>query len=84
MPKKKSPAREDLTAGVVTSFDADEGWGVIEAPEVPGGCFVHFSSIQMTGYRELEAGQRVRFTFEQLGFLQDGYAYRAQAVWPDS
>ena len=70
-------------AGVVTWFDVDEGWGVIEAPEVPGGCFVHFANIQMAGYRELQAGQRVRFTFERPGFLQDGYAYRALAVWPD-
>jgi hypothetical protein len=36
-------------------FDAEEGWGVIEAPEVPCGCFVHFAGIQVTGYRELRA-----------------------------
>lgn len=34
-------------AGVVKWFDADDGWGVVEAPEVPGGCFVHFSNIEM-------------------------------------
>lgn len=69
-------------AGVVKWFDADEGWGVIEAPEVPGGCFVYFSHIEMDGYRQLHAGQHVRFTFERPGFLQDGYRYRALAVWP--
>ena len=73
----------ERAAGGVKSFDPDEGWGVIEAPELPGGCFVHFANIQMAGYRELEAGQRVHFTFERPGFLQDGYAYRALAVWPD-
>jgi len=26
----------------------------------------------------------VHFTFERPGFLQDGYAYRALAVWPDT
>jgi cold shock protein len=69
-------------AGIVKWFDADEGWGVIEAPEVPGGCFVHFASIEAPGYRQLNAGQLVRFTFERPGFLQDGYAYRSLAVWP--
>ena len=29
-------------------------------------------------------GQRVRFTFERPGFLQDGYSYRALAVWPEA
>ena len=70
--------------GVVKWFDPDEGWGVLEAPEVPGGCFVHFSSIEMPGYRQLHAGQRVRFTFERPGFLQDGYSSRALAVWPEA
>lgn len=56
-------------AGAVRWFDADEGWGALEAPEVPGGCFVHFSSIEMPGYRQLHAGQRVRFTFEGPEFL---------------
>ncbi len=68
---------------MVRWFDADQGWGVIDAPEVPGGCFVLFADIQMTGYRQLQAGQHVRFTFERPGFLQDGYAYRALAVWPE-
>lgn len=80
---KKPPGHAEPVAGVVTWFDADEGWGVIEAPEVPGGCFVHFADIHMAGYRQLTTGQRVNFTFEQPGFLQDGYAYRALAVWPD-
>jgi cold shock protein len=49
---------------------------------VPGGCFVHFSNIEVSGYRQLHAGQQVRFTFEQPGYLQDGYRYRAVVVWP--
>jgi hypothetical protein len=31
---KKHPTRESGVAGVVERFDADEGWGVIVAPEV--------------------------------------------------
>ena len=76
------PGPAGAVAGVVKWFDADEGWGVIDAPEVPGGCFVHFSNIEMAGYRQLHAGQQVRFTFEQPGFLQDGCPYRALTVWP--
>ena len=70
-------------AGIVKWFDPDAGWGVIDAPEVPGGCFVHFANIEASGYRTLHAGQHVTFTFEQPGFLQDGYPYRAMTVWPD-
>lgn len=45
--------------------------------------FVHFSNINQSGYRELHAGQHVRFTFEQPGFLQDGCPFRALEVWPE-
>jgi cold shock protein len=68
--------------GVVQSFDENEGWGVISAPEVPGGCFAHYSALRMEGYRFLRSGQSVRFTFDEPGFLQDGYRYRAIDVWP--
>jgi len=68
--------------GVVRWFDSDEGWGVIDAPEVPGGCFVHFSVIQANGFIELRASQRVEFRYEEPGFLQDGCRFRALAVWP--
>lgn len=79
-----NPVTNDVAgeAGVVRWFDADEGWGVIDSSSVPGGCFVHFSSIELSGYRELHAGQRVRFTFERLDFLQDGCQFRALSVWP--
>lgn len=68
------------SVGVVREFDPEEGWGVLESPDVPGGCFVHYSNIDMAGYRALTAGQRVAFTFESPGFLQDGYPHRALVV----
>jgi cold shock protein len=80
----KSRGQADAVAGVIRWFAADEGWGVVDAPEVPGGCFVHFASIQMDGYRQLHAGQQVRFAFERPGFLQDGLPYRALVVWPEA
>lgn len=66
---------------MVAWFDAEEGWGVINAPEVPGGCFVHFSDLQMDGHRCLAAGERVVFRFERPPGPQDGYAYGALDVW---
>jgi hypothetical protein len=50
---------------------------------VLGGC-VHFSCIEGRGYRELRAGQRVRFTVEKPGFLQDGCPFRALTLWPEN
>jgi cold shock protein len=85
--KQRGPGEQDdaaATGGVVRAFYPDEGWGVIDAPEVPGGCFVHFSVIQTDGYRALAAGERVRFRFEHLDFLQDGCRYRALAAWPEA
>ena len=68
--------------GLVRWFDEAEGWGVIDAPEVPGGCFVHFSNIVVEGHRALAAGESVAFTYEAPGFEQDGYDFRALRVWP--
>jgi CspA family cold shock protein len=67
------------SSGSVRTFDADEGWGVIDGPDVPGGCWVHFSAIEMPGFRALVAGQRVTFRAEAAN--QDGFAFRATKVW---
>jgi CspA family cold shock protein len=67
------------SVGSVRTFDADEGWGVIDGPDVPGGCWVHFSAIAMEGYRVLAPGQQVSFRAEAAS--QDGFAYRAMKVW---
>ncbi len=65
--------------GSVRTFYADEGWGVIDGPDVPGGCWVHFSAIAADGYRALAPGQRVRFRAEAAD--QDGFRFRAVKVW---
>jgi CspA family cold shock protein len=70
------------SVGSVRTFDADEGWGVIDGPDVPGGCWVHFSALAMQGHRKLAAGQRVFFRAEPVS--QDGFAYRAMKAWTDS
>ena len=62
----------------------EEGWGALAASdEAPGGIFVHFSAIQTDGYKTLRAGQKVEARVEgPLPFDQDGYRFRATAVWP--
>lgn len=67
--------------GTVREFHPDEGWGVIDSQEVPGGCWVFFDAIIMDGYRELRPGEHVRFNFESVAD-QDGYLFRATKVWP--
>ena len=53
-----------MAQGTVKWFNADKGYGFIA---VDGGrdVFVHFSAIQMDGYRSLEEGLRVDFDIEQ-------------------
>jgi cold shock protein len=68
------------SAGTVREWSADEGFGVIDSADTPGGCWAHFSMIAMDGYRSLAAGQRISFTFERAN--QDGFNYRAITVWP--
>jgi CspA family cold shock protein len=67
------------TTGIVREWHSDEGWGVIDSAATPGGCWAHFGSVLMSGYRSLTAGRTVSFDFEQA--RQDGFAYRAVAVW---
>jgi CspA family cold shock protein len=51
------------TEGTVKWFNATKGFGFI-AQEEGEDVFVHFSAIQMNGYRELQEGQRVQFDVE--------------------
>ena len=50
--------------GTVKWFNGSKGYGFI-AREAGEDVFVHFSAIQMEGYRVLEEGQRVEFDVEQ-------------------
>ena len=54
----------ELVVGTVKWFNAEKGYGFIA---VDGGAdvFVHYSAIQMDGYRSLEEGQRVEFEISQ-------------------
>ncbi len=49
--------------GTVKWFNAVKGYGFIGREE-GDDIFVHFSAINMDGYRKLEAGQQVEFSIE--------------------
>ena len=49
-----------MATGTVKFFNAEKGSGFISR-EGADDIFVHFSNIQGTGYRSLEAGQQVEF-----------------------
>lgn len=51
-------------------YHSDEGWGWISI-HGEDDVWVHFSAIQMTGYRNLTAGQKVRFDLEENPRLKD-------------
>ena len=55
---------EHVAQGSVKWFNAEKGFGFIA---VDGGqdVFVHYSAIQMDGYKSLEEGQRVEFEVVQ-------------------
>jgi CspA family cold shock protein len=50
--------------GTVKWFNARKGYGFI-GREDGDDVFVHFSAIQMDGYRRLEEGQQVEFSIEE-------------------
>jgi CspA family cold shock protein len=49
-----------MSEGKVKWFNESKGFGFIENEE-GGDVFVHFSSIQSTGFKTLSEGQRVSF-----------------------
>ncbi len=53
-----------MAQGTVKWFNGEKGYGFIA---VDGGAdvFVHYSSIEMDGYRSLEEGQRVEFEISE-------------------
>lgn len=65
---------------LVREWHDDEGWGVLDAPEVPGGCWAGFGQVAVAGYRGLRAGQEVALVWER--GPQDGFDFRAVQVWP--
>ena len=53
-----------MAVGSVQWFNAEKGYGFIAVDEGPD-VYVHYSQIQMEGFRSLEDGQRVEFEISQ-------------------
>ena len=54
-----------MATGTVKWFNAEKGYGFISQPDGGADVFVHFSAIQMNGYRVLEEGQQVEFEVQE-------------------
>ncbi len=54
----------ERVTGTVKWFNGSKGYGFIEREE-GADVFVHYSSIQGQGFRNLEEGQQVEFEVEQ-------------------
>lgn len=50
-----------MPTGTVKWFSSDKGYGFIEPESGGEDLFVHFSEIEMQGYKTLEDGQKVSF-----------------------
>ena len=54
-------AQGTVQQGTVKWFNAEKGYGFITIDDGGEGVFVHYSAIEMTGYKVLEEGQKVVF-----------------------
>ncbi len=54
-----------MANGTVKWFNAEKGYGFITLDEGGQDVFVHFSAIEMSGYKVLEEGQKVTFEVGQ-------------------
>lgn len=54
----------ERSTGTVKWFNPNKGYGFIEREDGPD-VFVHYTAIQMIGYRTLEEGQQVEFAIVQ-------------------
>ena len=70
------------TMGTVVRWDDDAGGAVVEAPDVPGGCWADRSVVEhsTSGGGTLRAGQVVELEWTEPG--EAGFAFRALRVTP--
>ncbi len=54
-----------MMTGTVKWFNNAKGYGFVKADEKDDDVFVHFSAIDMEGYRTLKEGQKVQFEITQ-------------------
>lgn len=66
-----------MAQGTVKWFNAEKGYGFIAQDGGGPDVFVHYSAIQMNGYKVLEEAQRVEFEI-----VQGSKGAQADAVRP--
>ena len=69
--------RGTYATGTVKFWKGEKGWGAVVSDQVPADVFIHFAKIDLPGYRELFAGQRVEFRW--VGARQDSFS--CVATW---
>jgi len=62
IPQQEVP---DMAQGKVKWFNAEKGFGFIERPGDEDDVFVHFSAIQVEGFKSLDEGEEVSFDIEE-------------------
>ena len=63
---------------VVRDWNDEDGWGVLDSDATPGGCWTHYSALDMDGYASAKPGQKAVLVYERAN--QDGYDWRAVRV----
>ena len=53
-----------MNSGTVKWFNGEKGYGFIANDETGEDVFVHFSAIQVDGFKTLQEGQKVTFDVE--------------------
>ncbi len=54
-----------MQTGTVNRFNKIKGYGFITPDNGGNEIFVHFSQVQMSGYKELQVGQRISYDIEK-------------------
>ncbi|ORB52297.1 hypothetical protein [Mycolicibacterium rhodesiae] len=83
------------SVGTVREWHTEEGWGVIDCPDTPGGCFVHFSHLFHVdiptpgpgevvevsgGFREAFEGETVDFDWQPTAYPGSQDGYSFVAI----
>lgn len=50
--------------GIVKSFDNNRGYGFIKSEEIEKDIFVHYSEVNMDGFKKLFPGDVVKFEYD--------------------
>lgn len=54
-----------MKTGIVDRFNKIKGYGFIIADDDQAEIFVHFSEVEIAGYKELKMGQRISFELNE-------------------